>query len=239
MEIVRTLSCDGCGASVPVFGKEQSVCNYCGSRMQADDQVEQAREMVENAEAIEAAGLNALQFALYRSGVGGSLTGVFFAFVIFVPAIALIFIEGFLAAFAWFVGSAALIAVVNNLRAHKNASGAVHAEQKKLALMQAFQTGELETACPQCGSLVSMPSLNCAFSCANCDGWLLAAEGLLIARVDDAQAIRMAFIQRAQGILKAYHLKFQEDSTRQHDAIMFGVIGIVLLLFIFGVMQVL
>ena len=239
MEIVRSLSCEGCGASVPVFGKEQSVCNYCGSRMQADEHVDQAREMVENAEAIEAAGLNALEFALYRSGVGGSLMGVVFAFVIFVPAIALLFIEGGSAAIAWFVGSTALTAVINHRRARKNASGAVQAQQKKMALMQAIQTGELKTACPQCGSLVSMPSLNCAFSCANCDGWMLAAEGLLIARVDDAQAIQMAFFRQAQGILRAYHLKFQEDSTRQHDAIMFGVIGIVLLLFILGVMQVL
>ena len=100
MQILSSLACDECGASVPIWGEEASRCNYCGTRTQADQQLEEAREYVEDAAAIEADGLSALQFAMYRTSVGGAATGLWFAFMIFVPSVTLIFLSGFLAAVA-------------------------------------------------------------------------------------------------------------------------------------------
>ena len=79
METVASTPCDGCGASVPVFAGRSSTCAYCGTHTEAGEQLASAREMVEHAEAIEAAGRQALQFATYRSSVGGASTGVWMA----------------------------------------------------------------------------------------------------------------------------------------------------------------
>jgi hypothetical protein len=238
METVASTPCGGCGASVPVFAARSSTCAYCGTHTDAGEQLASAREMVEHAEAIEAAGRQALQFATYRSSVGGASTGVWMAAFIFLPPLVLVFVKGWLYAVGWFFVAAGLLAVFNDIRATKKADATTRQVQAQTALVEALRTGAIPSNCPSCGALVSIPALNCAFPCAHCGTSMLASEGLLIARVEDASERQAALMAQARRVLGAYHEKFAQDADAQHDTVMFGMIGVLLVIFVGGWMYV-
>lgn len=225
MRVLKSIPCQGCQASVPAFAGQVASCAYCGARTPLAQEEAAVAERIKDAEQLERQGLRSLELAIHHTSSGGIVVGVVMAAAIFLPGIFVAILHSVLAGIVLFVLSVPGVAFVNSERARRQA-------QRRLAsVVAAVRDGTVESHCPSCGCRVSVPTGSCAFPCAHCDGWMIAAEGLIIQWLEDAQARKEALRVQGRQIVSLHRKTLSADSKKHHDIIMFGIIGVLVVAF--------
>jgi hypothetical protein len=204
------LACSQCGAGVPVDRSQTQIrCAFCGT----DSPVDQAKlawhqSLPRAAEAAETEGQAALRQALVKQfkptcgGVMAMASALFLGGVVVVILLTAIAGGGVYIPFALFgiwIGGSIVAALIFRSIAQK-APG--RADQEMAAVHAAVTREPSKGSCPECAANVVVPQLAASVMCLFCHSPLVAAEGMLVKWVEDAQQRRAAWAAQAQAIIQ-------------------------------------
>lgn len=208
-------ACAGCGAGVPVGQSDRQVrCAFCGTDSPVDPaKLSWHQSLPRAARAAEEEGLDALREALlqrFKPGCGGMMA---VASMLFVGGTALVMILTAVAGggiyipfvlFGTWIGGS-IVAIV---RFRSASARAPERAERELSHVHAAVTREPQKgACPECAAKVVVPPLAASITCLFCRSPLVAAEGMLVKWVENAELRRAAWAAQAKGILERVELR--------------------------------
>ena len=232
---IAVVACASCGAGVPmVDGVAEVACSFCSTSTRMPDELSaRTSELEDSAQSAHKEGMAALTRAVHLAaqpgGLGGTL-GAMTTLTLAVTGVILGFVygeSGGLSVAGGFFGG--IFMGLLGFAAIANVWGGRHRTRAMGAVRTAIEGRTRKAKCPSCSGPLAIPPFAASLSCPACDTPLLASEGILIERLDDALERHKRWTRAAEHMLQEDRLIEEQRAGASDVALVVGMAIAVLL----------